>query len=275
VPNTLLATVALCCVLLLQGCSSLPDLDARVQRASDVAGGQGWRSQVVRTSTFTLQAWVPDKPATGDMLTVYVEGDGLSWFNSSTPSDDPTPTQPMVLAMAVAQPMGDAVYLARPCQYTLKADARCESAYWTDMRFSGEVVDAMDQAIDALKRQRHAQSVVLVGYSGGGAVTALLAERRQDVAAWITVAGNIDVQAWARLHRVTPLAGSLDPMAGISRLRDLPQWHFVGSDDTVVPPALVKGFAGQMRHAQVIERAGYSHGCCWARDWGAMYPALK
>lgn len=263
---------ALLAGMLLGGCGSLPDANTRLQSASTVAAGQGWRVQTLQTRTFTLQAWAPTTPHTASTLTVYIEGDGLAWLNSSTPSDDPTPIHPMVLRLAMAQPDGNAVYLARPCQYTRQSDLRCASPYWTDKRFAGEVIDAMDQGLDALKRQRGASQLVLVGYSGGGAVTALLAERRSDVSAWITVAGNIDTQAWTQYHRISPLTGSLDPMTASARLHHLAQWHFVGSQDRIVPPQLVKAFAAQMPRAKVIERDGYDHACCWAQDWAQVYP---
>lgn len=250
----------------------MPDAGSRLQSANALANTQGWQAQTVPTAAFTLQAWTPTTHTSATTLTVYIEGDGLAWISSSRPSDDPTPTHPMVLRMAMAQPDGHAAYLARPCQYRRQADPQCAIPYWTDKRFAAEVIDAMNQGLDTLKRQRGATRLILVGYSGGGAVSALLAERRTDVSAWITVAGNIDIQAWTRYHRVSPLAGSLDPMAASPRLRNLPQWHFVGSRDPIVPPQLVRTFAGQMANAKVIERQGYDHVCCWADDWAKAYP---
>lgn len=250
----------------------MPDADARLHAAESIAAAQGWRAQTLRTDTFALQSWAPARASTGETLSVYIEGDGLAWLSASSPSQDPTPTRPMVLRMAMAQPTGAAVYLGRPCQYTRRADPLCTDAFWTDKRFAAQVIDAMDQALDTLKRQRGAKRLVLVGYSGGGAVTALLAERRNDVSAWITVAGNIDTGAWTTYHRIPPLTGSLDPMADSAKLRALPQWHFVGSRDAIVPAQLVREFASRMPLAKVIERQGYDHGCCWADDWARAYP---
>jgi dienelactone hydrolase len=262
---------ALLASLLVSGCSTLPDAATRLNSAQAVAATQGWQARRLRTDTFRLQAWVPAARPTSETLTVYVEGDGLAWLGSGTPSDDPTPVRPMVLRMAMAQPGGNAVYLGRPCHYTRDLDAQCAAPYWTAKRFAEEVITAMDQGLDALKRERGATHLVLVGYSGGGAVTALLAERRHDVSAWITVAGNIDTHAWTEQHRLSPLAGSLDPMTTSARLRELPQWHFVGRHDAVVPAALVERFASHMPHAQVIAR-DYDHLCCWAQDWAQAYP---
>lgn len=266
-----LRTAAALLTLLLNACSTLPDADTRLHSAQTLAAAQGWQAHALRAGAFDLMAWAPAGRPGSSTLTVYVEGDGLAWLNSSTPSDDPTPTRPMLLRMAIAQPDGNAAYLARPCQYTRQRDPRCAAPYWTEKRFASEVVEAMSNGLDALKRERQATTLILVGYSGGGAITALLAERRHDVTAWITVAGNIDTQAWTAYHHISPLLGSLDPMAASARLHDLAQWHFVGSRDRIVPPELVRGFASQMGNAQVIEREGYDHVCCWADDWASAY----
>jgi hypothetical protein len=66
------------------------------------------------------------------------------------------------------------------------------------------VISASNQAVDALKQRYGAQEIVLVGYSGGGAVAALVAARRTDVVRLVTVAGNLDHLAWTHLHSVPP-----------------------------------------------------------------------
>lgn len=90
----------------------------------------------------------------------------MAWISSDMPSTDPTPTDPLALKLALAHPEGQAVYLARPCQFT--GTDRCARKYWTDTRFSVEVVRAMNLAIDQLKARFSAQEIELVGYSGGG-----------------------------------------------------------------------------------------------------------
>ena len=137
---------------------------------------------------------------------VRIEGDGLAWLSRSQVSADPTPMQPVALELAMRQPGGAAAYLARPCQYVQGPDARnCATAWWTDRRFAPEVVTASSLAIDQLKLRFSAQRLVLVGYSGGGAIAALVAAQRHDVALLVTVAGNLDTQAWTALNRITPL----------------------------------------------------------------------
>ena len=96
---------------------------------------------------------------------------------------DPTPVNPLALQLALRDPSGAAVYLARPCQFVAAPDKReCARAYWTEQRFSPAVIAASLEAISQLKQRYGAQRLVLVGYSGGGAVASLVAAQRGDVA---------------------------------------------------------------------------------------------
>jgi hypothetical protein len=248
----------------LAACSTVPSHEARTANAAALASAKGWRSSVVDSQPLHLTVWQPQAITPADVLTVYVEGDGLAWLSSTTPSDDPTPVNPVALQLALAQPTGNAVYIARPCQYEGIADMHCDQQYWTGKRFAPEVIDSTNAAVDVLKKRFGAKKLILVGYSGGAAVTALVAERRDDIAAWITVAGNIDHKEWTRYHHMTPLTGSLDPLTRADRLVSIPQKHFAGGRDEVVPERLVRRFAVSMRDARVIVIDDYDHGCCWA-----------
>ena len=59
------------------------------------------------------------------------------------------------------------------------------------------------------------------------------------------------------------------PTAGASRLSDLPQIHFVGSGDTVVPPFVGRAFARQTGDscARVVEIADATHATGWTERW--------
>ena len=96
---------------------------------------------------------------------------------------------------------------------------------WTGGRFSKSIIESTDQVIDALKRSSGATRLVLVGYSGGAAVAALVASQRQDVDALVTVAGNLDTNAWVRHHRISPLVGSMNPLDQASELKEMIQIH--------------------------------------------------
>ncbi|MDR7093322.1 alpha/beta hydrolase [Hydrogenophaga laconesensis] len=228
---------------------------------------------------FDLQAFVPARLQRASQLTVYIEGDGLAWVDRHTPSFAPTPIDPLALRLAVADAGARAVYLARPCQYTEgPAFKGCHPRYWGSHRFAPEVTGAMGLALDQLKREYGASSLVLVGYSGGAAVAALLAERRRDVVALVTVAGTLDSELWTQQQHLSPLHGSLNPKDMASRLARLPQWHFTGQRDRVVPDTVLKSFLGastdqnpEAAPAPVVHvEPDFDHHCCWAKAWPAL-----
>jgi len=254
------------------GCAQV-SVESRWQHAEGLATRAGWHPQRMVTDTFVLRAYVPQQRPRADTLTVYIEGDGLAWLSPTDVSADPTPRTPVALQMALRHPNSAVAYLARPCQYVPPADAQhCAPRFWTDARFAPEVVRATDQALTRLMQNVGARQLVLVGYSGGGAVAALVAARRKDVLRLVTVAGNLDHSAWTRWHKVTPLSGSLNPADEWERLQGVPQLHLAGALDTVVPPKLTQAYvdrypAGQRPQLRVL--AGQDHGCCWAQDWPA------
>jgi hypothetical protein len=265
--------MALSCAILL-ACSTVPSFQERRASADALATNRNWRQIVLPEPGFDLVAYSATGQAAGDLLTVYIEGDGLAWIDRDEPSANPTPLNPVALRMALAQPDGNAVYLARPCQFVDANLADCSRHYWTDRRFAPEVIAAMNAAVESLKLRYGATSVVLVGYSGGGAVAALIAARREDVSLLVTVAGNLDIDAWSALHRASPLDGSLNPSNEIQRLSRVRQLHFVGGDDHNVPPDLVQGYASRfpadVRPIVQVE-ANFDHQCCWAENWPRLW----
>lgn len=260
-------------ISLLAACNSTPTPDARKQQAFELAQQSNWRSLEIDTQPFRLQAFVPERLQTDAVLTLYIEGDGLAWLTSSQPSTDPTPANPLALRLALAQPDGNAVYLARPCQF-LANQPSCQRRYWTDARFAEEVIAAMGQAVERLKAKTGARELILVGYSGGAAVALLLAARRQDVRQVISVAGNLDHAAWTAHHKVSPLQRSLNPTSQRQILASVPQVHLVGAQDKITPPELARQFIlayPSETPAGLMLFPDYDHACCWARWWPQLW----
>ncbi|MGE8360857.1 alpha/beta hydrolase [Pseudomonas sp.] len=272
-----LLAIALCLLVLLPACSGVPTPALRAQQTLQLAQQAQWQPQVLETSAFQLQAFVPAQWQADAPLTLYIEGDGLAWLTSSQPSTDPTPVNPLALRLALAQPQGNAAYLARPCQF-LADQPSCQRRYWTDARFSEDVVTVMNQALEQLKGQAKARELVLVGYSGGAAIALLLAARRDDVRQVITVAGNLDHAAWTAHHKVSPLHRSLNPADQRQALTGLEQVHLVGERDRITPPELARQFVAAFppsapQRVQVVP--GYDHGCCWAQGWAGLWRAAS
>jgi pimeloyl-ACP methyl ester carboxylesterase len=194
----------------------------------DLARKAGWQWKIIQAGAYDLATAQRPASIQSDVLTVYIEGDGFAYAALGRRSMDPTPTDPLALRLAIQHPGNGAVaWLARPCQYGPRT-RNCQSDYWTIARYSPEVIDSASAALDQLKAHTEgATRLVLVGYSGGGALAALLAERRHDVAALVTVAANLDLGSWVKSRGLTPLSRSLDPASDAAKLSDMPQVHFV------------------------------------------------
>jgi len=153
---------------LLTGCAT----DNRVVTADAIARAAGLQQGEINAVPFVLRWWGrisdPDQP-----VHLYIEGDGFAWVTPSQPSRDPTPFNPTALKLTAADPAVNVAYLARPCQYIpMTRNPACDQSWWTDRRFGPEVINAMNDAITQIARQAPGQPLVLVGYSGGGAVAA-------------------------------------------------------------------------------------------------------
>lgn len=166
------------------------------------------------------------------------------------------------------------VYLGRPCYNGTSTDKRCTNALWTSARYSPAVIASMATGLRELQRRHQASELWLFGHSGGGALALLLADRLPDVSRVITIAGNLDTDAWTRHHGYTPLFSSLNP-AQQPPLRDsVWQWHLLGGRDAVIPPPLVRPFILSQSQASGFQFDRFSHSCCWQPIWPELLDAL-
>lgn len=251
-------------VLLAAGCAAQNGRET----ARLIGAREGFAPQRFVTRPFVLFGLL--RPGEGDTLRVYIEGDGRAWLSRRRPSPDPTPGNPVALRLAARETGREpALYLARPCQYVQGEDRRsCTTAVWTGARLSEEVIRSLDAAISEAQQRTGTRQVALFGYSGGGGAAVLLAERRNDVVFLGTVAGNLDHAAWTRIHGVSPLRESLNPMDAAASVRALPQLHLSGDADTVVPPEISRSFCaavGEAAQCRVVP--GMTHGGAWETVW--------
>lgn len=267
--------------MLFSGCvltrAPVPTLAAREQTANQLAQHAGWQLSTISTSHFVLATFLPKKIEKNKTLTIYIEGDGFAWQTTTTISANPTPIKPLALQLALAHPphYGAAAYLARPCQYVSGIQWKnCSQRDWTGGRFSSIVIDSTNQAISQLKERFGASELILVGYSGGGAVAALVAAQRDDVLKLVTVAGNLEIDFWTTQNKYKPLVDSLNPADQWSKLVGLPQTHFVGEEDTKVRPEVAYAYAKRFpanAQPEIREIPDFDHYCCWARDWRTLF----
>lgn len=261
-----LALIGLGGLFLLNGCVS------GRQQAAQLAQAGSFSPVRFETQPYVLLGWL--RPGQGGILYVYIEGDGLAWRRVNRPSLDPTPTNPVAFRLAQADPTTGAVlYLARPCQYTEGEDRRgCSVGDWTDARFSSRAVAALDEAINQTKARVRADSVALHGYSGGGAMTALLAARRNDVVFLATVAGNLDHKLWTSSQGDSPLSESLNPVDTASGTRNIPQLHVTGGKDEVIPAAILDSWSRRLPGANLsrIVLPQSDHSGPWEGAWPSI-----
>ena len=114
----------------------------------------------------------------------------------------------------------------------------CDISDWTDGRFSESVIESVATAIRTIAGNR---PVLLVGYSGGAMVSGLVILRHPEinVRQWITIAGVLNHTDWTNYFGDSPLIKSLD----MTQLPDVPQLHYVGADDDIVPLELTQRMA--------------------------------
>lgn len=234
-------------------------------RFSDRAAALGFRTSLVEGDGFHHVAFRRGEPASGAAraLHVYLDGDGTPW-EAGRPAADPTPRDPLVLRL-MAMDAAPSVYLGRPCYHGLAANPPCAPALWTDARYSEAVVASLAAAARRLLSQEGRSAIVWLGYSGGGTLAVLLAGRMRETVGVVTVAANLDVEGWTRLHGRSPLAASLNPARRPPLPRGIYQRHYAGGRDGVVPPAIVA--AGGVPPGSLRVVPGYDHVCCWIELW--------
>jgi hypothetical protein len=259
-------------LLVLAGCSSrqFPEVAVRTSAAAQLAAGAGLAPFATGAAPLPLHGFAR-LGCSGESLHVYIEGDGLAWLSITSPSPDPTPVNPVALQLAAGDAGCNVLYLGRPGQY---AGGTVASRYWLDERFAPEVVDAYMAAVQRVAAAQGARLMRLTGYSGGGAIAALVAARLQGEGLpveLVTVAGNLDTEAWTRRRRLSPLKGSLNPATLARELAAVPQIHLVGHDDSQVPGWVLESYLARLPAqdcVRVVEVAA-GHAGPWLEAWQA------
>ncbi len=255
------------CVCSLVGCMT-PSLSFH-QEASDL----GFSSKTYQGKGFVHQVYANRQPS-NELLHIYLGGDGTPWENSSRIASDPTPRNPNMLRMMALDPISS-VYVGRPCYHGFSQEPPCHPKWWTSARYSEAVVESLGRVLGQIFEERDTKRLVLFGFSGGGTLAMLLAQRLSVVQGVVTIAGNLDIQAWTDYHGYSPLTESLNPALLPHLGSHIVQLHVVGSQDEVIPPHLVeRTLRRQGKHSRVIVN-DVSHQCCWEMLWPRMLGKVK
>ena len=219
----------------------------------------------IETRDFTIATWqkvtnsaVPYK--------IYIEGDGYAFNAHGRATQDPTPHGTLVKELAFGDNSPNVIYLARPCQYV--KSPICSQRHWTTARFAPEIINAEYEAIKQIVGNN---PVILVGFSGGTQVAGLVATTKLglNVKKIITIAGNLDHLTWTQYHNLPPLNESINLESYRKQFAKIPQIHYVGSNDKVMPPILVREFIKD--DDLIIEVNGASHNKGWRKIYNKVW----
>jgi hypothetical protein len=255
----LVTLLSICSALITGACSS------PAREFSRYAQTLGMREDVVDGTAFQHVVFTRIGRSSRT-LHVYLDGDGMPW-RPWGPSADPTPRNPLVLRLMALDPVST-LYLGRPCYHGSSRTPPCANPLWTGDRYSEAVVSSMTAALRRMLSGTEFDRLVWFGYSGGGTLAMLLAPRFGATTDVITIAANLDIDAWTDLHGYSRLAGSSNPARQPPLPARIRQRHYVGGKDTVVPRHVVA--RGLIDRGPLIVIPDYDHTCCWETMWAGL-----
>ena len=219
----------------------------------------------IPTRNFTLASWQKITEPSG-VYKIYIEGDGYAFNAHGRATQDPTPRGTLVRELAFGDSSTNVIYLARPCQYV--KSPICSKRHWTTARFAPEIINAEYEAIKQIVGDN---PVILIGFSGGAQVAGLAATAKPglNVKKIITIAGNLDHLAWTQYHNLPPLNESMNLESYRKQFAQIPQIHYVGSNDEVMPPILAREFVGNDDLVVEVEEASHNEG------WESIYNKIR
>jgi pimeloyl-ACP methyl ester carboxylesterase len=199
---------------------------------------------------------------------VYVEGDGRPWLHGRYIAEDPTPLKPLALTLANSD-VHNTVYLGRPCYHGLYSSPECDEKFWTSARYAPKVVASMVVALQSILSESNSTEIVLIGYSGGGSLVMLMADKLLELGikltTVVTVAANLDTDGWTRSHGYLPLDNSLNPMLQ-HYSKHFKHLHFIGQNDQNVYLDSSAQFVRRHGGKRVVLE-NFDHSCCWLPQW--------
>jgi len=161
--------LAIICLLLVLGCATPSE------KFIDTAKQFGFELQEIEGKPYRHRVFVNSKAKQTQNikeLHVYLDGDGTPWQTGTQIAADPTPRNPLILEM-IRLDQAPAILLGRPCYYGLNVSQLCDNTLWTSHRYARAVVDSMLTALKGWTATKNIDRLVLIGFSGGGALATL------------------------------------------------------------------------------------------------------
>lgn len=232
------------------------------------------QSQVLWGEGYSIQAYtnLPTRQPHSS-LHVYLDGDGTPWLAQNYINQDPTPVSFTVLDL-IQQDPAPSLYLGRPCYHQVKPTANCHSKFWTSARYSKTVINSMRAALNSYIHEHQIKQIIFIGFSGGGSLAMLMARQIPMTRSVITLAGNLDTDAWTHYHHYQALSESLNPAIQAPLPKHIQQIHLTGAKDKNIPPHLLAPSLAKQPHAKLIILPSADHHCCWQEPLSEILKTL-
>lgn len=254
------------------------ETDLKQQTANQIARPAFMVERTISTGDFTLGAW-ERMHQRGETATLYIEGDSINQIDTDASiigrnlaRINPTPDTPLALYLASRDKSKNLAYLDRPCQYVkMPKEKGCDTAYWQEQRFTPEVINAYQVALDDIKARYSLTGFHVVGHDGGANIAAILAAKRPDVLSLRTVAGNLNPDLTNDKTNHTALArNSMMAIDHATMLSNVPQHHFIGAADKVITPGIYHSYRQLLGLSDcisysLIQDADHTKG--WVEKW--------
>lgn len=213
----------------------------------------------------------------GEPVNTYIEGDGHTKARNAVMSGDPSPGNPVALNLASRDKSENLLYISRPCQYMAQPDEKaCSSKLWGERRYSPEVLNAYNEALDEVKKRYELTDINLIGYDGGANIAVALAASRSDVVSLRTVAGILNpTMVYAQTKEPLDSDSILAPDIA-SKIATVPQHHFIGAGDTYVQSGVYHTFRQAMGDSECVHYTfvpDADHEAGWVEKWPELLKA--
>ncbi|MET0123247.1 MAG: alpha/beta fold hydrolase [Candidatus Thiodiazotropha sp. 6PLUC9] len=243
------------------------------ERFDQQASTLGLHKQKLEGDGFTHTIYKNSPADDSSELHVYFGGDGTPWIDGKVIAWDPTPRNPVGLRL-MALDDTPSIYLGRPCYHGSSGSSACSPILWTYERYSRTVTESMASVLQKIVEQGKYRDLVLIGFSGGGGIAMFLAAEFPQTRQVVTLAGNLDIEAWTHLHDYDKLIGSENPKSMPPLPEEIQQYHLAGGKDENIPPWMIEAAVQAQSNSQFITVEEFTHGCCWEKIWKRMLNCL-
>ncbi len=216
-------------VLFLTACTTAPKMEK-------------FTYQPVKTKNITLATWRKNvKPF--QKLRIYIDGNA---YTTGFIHKRPKMYADVAMQLALKDSFPSIAYLGRPCYFI--EQSVCKPVIWEEGKYAPEIIEEMKDVIQGWQKKYNLKEVEFVGYDGGAAIALTLATRLRNIKVTrvITIAGILDTKTDAMYRDEDIFTDSVNPANETYLLSRIPQVHYVGGKDKVVPIIFTQNFVKKL-----------------------------